>query len=67
MSATGQGYGCSGTHLELDTAEAKAVELAGTLGTTLPNSPPVYFTGKEIGAQRDQVTCHTGAQIPSSF
>lgn len=67
MSATGQACGCSGTDLELDTAEAKAVELAGTLEITLPHSSPVYFTEKEIGAQRDQVTHHAGAQIPSSF
>lgn len=67
MSATGQACGCSGTHLELDTAEAKTVELAGTLEITLPNSSPVYSTEKEIGAQRDQVTHHAGAQIPSSF
>lgn len=52
MSATGQACGCSGTHLELDTAEAKTVELAGTLEITLPNSSPVYFTEKETGAQK---------------
>lgn len=48
MSATGQACSCRGTNLELDTAEAKTIELAGTLTITLPNFPPVYFTEKEI-------------------
>lgn len=45
-------------HLQLDTAlaEAKTVELSGTLEITLLNSPPVYFTEKKSGTQRGKVT-----------